>query len=473
MWFVTALGRFFRTTAIKLALLYFLVFSGLAIFLVIYISDSTDGLLSRQLDQSINDELATLVEQFSTKGVRGLVANVEMRSRRPSAGLYLVTDFVGRTIVGNIADLPLELLAEADGTPVRMTYRRLEDGNAKGEYHAVVEVFRLPGGFRLAVGRDTTEREQFREAINGAFEVTFIVVFLLGVVSWLFVSRYVLRRIDGISATSQKIMNGDLSERLEVTGSGDEFDRLALSLNAMLGRIEQLMTGLKEVSDNIAHDLKTPLTRMRGRLEAALRQFSHEEAYQTAIGATLEDTQNLIDTFDSLLRIARLEAGSSGDEGTPVDASLVMEDIAELYAPVLEDLGATLITTIEPGLYLRATRTLLTQAIANLVDNAIKYGLNDEGSTVQLSASGDGSHVILSVADSGPGIPEADRPRALARFGRLEASRTKPGSGLGLALVSAVAHLLGGEVTLGDAQPGLIVKLTVPRIAKPDSDVQT
>ena len=264
-------------------------------------------------------------------------------------------------------------------------------------------------------------------------------------------------------------MAGDLSERLPVGRSGDEIDRLAENLNAMLERIEALMAGLKEVSDNIAHDLKTPLTRLRNRAEEALAKSSNEGEYRAALERTIDESDGLIRTFTALLMIARAESGQARDNMTDFDAAEVAHGIHELYEPLAEDKGLTLEVAADAAT-IHGNRELVSQALANLVENAIKYGQpvapRPDGGTkspdILIESRRDGDNVLLSVTDHGPGIPEADRQRAVERFVRLEASRTQPGSGLGLSLASAVATLHGGDLRLADSQPGLRVTLVIP-----------
>jgi signal transduction histidine kinase len=287
----------------------------------------------------------------------------------------------------------------------------------------------------------------------------------------------VLRRIDAMTGTTQRIMAGDLSGRLPVGRSGDELDRLAVNLNAMLERIEALMMGLKEVSDNIAHDLKTPLTRLRNRAEEALAKSGSEAEYRNALERTIEESDGLIRTFNALLMIARAESGQARGNMDDFDAADVANGIYELYEPLAEDDGMRLnVKTAPTRLY--GNRELISQALANLVENAIKYGkpvpsaqplgadaVASAGTKeILIEARREGDSVLLSVTDHGPGIPPADRKHAVERFVRLEASRTQPGSGLGLSLASAVATLHGGELRLGDANPGLTATLVIPAL---------
>lgn len=458
-----ALGRLIRTTAFKLSLVYLVVFSGLTLFLTAYIANNTGQLLDSQINETIDSEVSSLSDLYERGGLRQVVSAVDLRSRRPGASLYLVADPTGRTVVGNVADPPLSILGLSDGVATTVSYQRL-DGETARRYEAVVRVVGLPGGFKLLVGRDIGEVSQLRSMIFEASRYAIIVMVVTGFLSWFFVGRSVLKRVENMAATSRSLMSGDLTHRITIKGSNDEFDNLALSLNEMLDRIEALMTGLKEVSDNIAHDLKTPLNRLRGRLEESLRRGGSDVDYREAITAAMEEADNLIRIFDALLKIARMEAGSSGDSVEALDAAGILDEIVELYEPVVEDIGGSLrLETVRP-LPLKGNRTLLSQALSNLIDNAIKYGRPDEetGLSVTLSGTIEGNEVCLTVTDNGAGIPEADRQRALSRFVRLDSARSRQGSGLGLSLVAAVARLHGGRVVLGDAGPGLKASLHLP-----------
>jgi len=461
---VTALGRVARTTAFKLSAIYFAVFSLFAIVFILYISYSTNVVLTQQLRDTIAEEIRGLAEVGRSGGLPAIVDAVEQRSHEPGASLYLITDVNGRILAGNVSDVPQQLLERSGMGPLTVPYRRYSEDTR--EHVAMVQVLRLPGGFRMLVGRDLGERDQFRAIIGRALAWAVALMIGLALVSWFFVSRRVLKRIDSVTATSRRIMAGDLTGRLEITGTGDEFDRLADSLNAMLERIEHLLHGLKDVSDNIAHDLKTPLTRLRNRVEAALNDEPSGDGYRAALEATIEESDRLIQTFNALLMIARVEAGSPDGAMSEVEIGTVIRDVAELYEPVAEEKGIAIrIGPVEP-IRLKASRELLGQALANLIDNAIKYaprpGAEGPAITVTMSAARVGSNLVVKVADDGIGIPAADRERVLQRFVRLEQSRSEPGSGLGLSLAAAVARLHHGAIELGDGNPGLVVTLRLP-----------
>lgn len=452
--------KFLRTTAFRHSLIFMALLGASAAAAMIYIYLNTDALLSRRLEQTINTEIQGLAEHYRGRDIASLAETVARRSRGPGNSLYLLTYPNLTYIAGNLGRVPEELLEPKD-KPIDFLYRQAwrEDGRQR---LARARVFELSGGYRLLVGRDIEDRREFQNVMRAAFIWVLGAMLLVGLGGGWLVSRALLARIDDVSAASRTIMAGDLSQRVPVYGTGDELDRLSENLNAMLERIEQLMTGLREVSDNIAHDLKTPLNRLRNRVEAALRQGS-EAGYREALEATIEEADELIRTFNALLSIARLEAGAVRETMGEVDVSALVADAAELYEPAAEEQGLVLDAHIGEGLRMTGDRQLLGQAVANLIDNAIKYGGREGGSKrIGISADRSDDRIEIAVSDSGPGIPEAERERVLKRFVRLEQSRSRPGSGLGLSLVAAVARLHGGTVRLEDNEPGLKVLLSLP-----------
>jgi signal transduction histidine kinase len=467
---VTAFGKLIRTTAFRLTLVYLFLFALFAASLLGYFAWNTRRLITEQITSTVDAETSEISEIYGRRGLRGLVFNVENRSLRPGANLYLVTTPTGQAIAGNVGSLAAGVMASTGWSET--LYRRLDEQDTQ-DHPALVRVTELPSGFRLLIGRDLEERRRLFGIIAHAAQWSILIVVVLGLGGGIFVARRVLHRIDAMTGTTQRIMAGDLSGRLPVGRSGDELDRLASNLNAMLERIEALMIGLKEVSDNIAHDLKTPLTRLRNRAEEALARSGSEQEYRAALERTIEESDSLISTFNALLMIARAESGQARDNMDNFDAAEVANGIHELYEPLAEDDGMTLNvkTTFSP---LHGNRELISQALANLVENAIKYGKPVQAAQplgadaipiskeILIEAERDGDKVLLSVTDHGPGIPEADRGHAVERFVRLEASRTLPGSGLGLSLASAVATLHGGELRLSDAHPGLRATLAIP-----------
>jgi signal transduction histidine kinase len=461
---VVALGKLLRSTAFKLTLVYLLVFALFAASLLGYFALNTRRLINEQITTTVQTEIRGLTDQYEQGGLRRLVTSVELRSRRPGSSLYLVTTPNGEGLAGNVGALEPGVLDHPGW--LETSYRRLDSPDSN-DRRALVEVVQL-GGFRLLVGRDLDERERLYNIIANAGRWSLAVVIVLGLAGGFFVSRRVLSRIDAMTGTAQTIMAGDLSGRLPVAGSGDELDRLANNVNAMLDRIVALMHGLTEVSDNIAHDLKTPLTRLRNRCEQALRNSTSEKDYRAALESTIEESDGLIRTFDALLMIARAESGHARDNMTEFDAADVARDVSELYEPLAEDKGLALKVEAAAPAPVRGNRELVGQALANLVDNAIKYAgsggeLNGEPAEILVKAANDGDRITLTVEDRGPGIPEADRDRVVERFVRLDQSRSEPGLGLGLSLAAAVARLHGGELKLEDNHPGLKSIIDLPR----------
>ncbi len=457
---MTIVGKLFRTTAFKLSLAYLVIFAIGAGVVLGGIDWDVNQLLDGQIGQTIEAEINGLTEQYDSGGVRQLIATVERRTEQPGSSLYLVTNFAGEPLAGNVASLPSGII-DHPGL-IEITYERRNE--ARANHLALAQVLLLPSGFRLLVGRDLEERENLREVMIHALFTSLGWVMLVGLVGGLVMSFRILRRIDAMNASAKSIMTGDLARRLPLSGTGDELDRLAENLNAMIGRIAGLMVGLREVSDNIAHDLRTPLTRLRNGAEEALRSGDDAERQRVALEKVIREADGLIGVFNALLMIARAEAGSGGDAMTEGEIGPIVADVVELYEPSAEEQGLTLRCEIEAGLTVRVNRELMGQAIANLIDNALKYGVPLDGgpSDVTVSVKRTSDTVDLIVADRGPGIPAQDRERVVDRFVRLEGSRSRPGSGLGLSLVTAIARLHGGDLTLTDNAPGLRVAMSLP-----------
>ncbi|MAY60942.1 MAG: two-component sensor histidine kinase [Rhizobiales bacterium] len=465
-------GRFramLGTTAVRLSALYLALFAICAVALVFYVTAISEGLLRSQTETAIHSELREISRIYQVRGMAGLVRAIERRSRQPGANLYIIAAAQGQIIAGNVASLQPGVLDDEGWTTAPFIYERYGDPEEDEEAHrAMARIVALPNGMRLLVGRDIGEPEKFRGLVRQALAMALAIMFVGALAIWFFVGRRALRRIDHMSQASRKILAGDLSQRLPEGGSGDEFDRMSRSLNTLLGRIERLNEGLRQVSDNIAHDLKTPLTRLRNRAEAALVSTEDAEGYRHALEETIAESDQLIRTFNALLMISRVEAGSSVAEMGEVDLSGLAADAAELYEPVAEEAGVVLSQEIAPAITVQGNRELLAQALANMIDNAVKYAGDGENSRITVRLEGDKRTARLSVADNGPGIPEDRREDVIKRFVRLDESRTKPGTGLGLSLVQAVADLHGGTLVLAatddsDAErPGLRATLELP-----------
>ena len=470
---MTALAKLARTTAFKLTLAFLAlsaVSSGLVLGLVGW---QVGAVVDQEMTQTIQAEANGLSEQYDQGGIRRLGLILDQRSREPGSSLYLLTNAAGETLAGNVARLPDGAL---DRPGFIETPYETVDPSPPGR-RALARIFVLPGGFHLMVGHDLRDKARIGAVMIHALAISLICLAALGALGGLLVSRRVLRRIDAMSSSSRAIMAGDLAQRLPVSGSDDELDRLALNLNDMLARIGELMTGLREVSDNIAHDLRTPLTRLRNHAEAALRASGDPQSYRAALQRTIEESDSLIRVFNALLLIARAEAGADRAGMSDFDLGAAINGIAELYEPAAEEAGVSFNVHIEPGLRLVGNRELIGQTVANLVDNALKYGARDEmrglaapggavaappRSEVSLDVRRVGAEVEIAVADRGPGVASADRARVLDRFVRLEGARSRPGSGLGLSLAAAVARMHGGSLRLEDNRPGLRVVVALP-----------
>ncbi|RWM99949.1 MAG: HAMP domain-containing protein [Mesorhizobium sp.] len=475
-----------KTTAARLSALYLLLFAICAVLLVFYMTSLSARMLTGQTQETINDEVLGLARVYQRGGLPLLVRVVERRSHQPGANLYLIADANGQILTGNVQSLEPGVLEAEGWTTEPFSYRRFGEGElerqrnpianpnessqsevqVEGEkgHNAIALVLRLPNQMIMLVGRDLGEPERFRAVIRRALTLALGMMALGGILIWFFVGRAALKRIDSVSQASRRIMGGDLSGRLPVTGAGDEFDRLSENLNSMLARIATLNEGLKQVSDNIAHDLKTPLTRLRNRAEATLSGKHSPADYRQALEATIAESDQLIKTFNAILMISRLEAGYSSESTSRVDLAASVRDVVELYEPVAEEAGVTLETSVQDGFAVEGNRELIGQALSNIVDNAIKYSIDSTAKpTVRVALERVGSEIRLSVTDNGQGIPDdADRARATERFVRLEKSRSQPGSGLGLSLAKAIMTFHNGRLDLLPADPGLSVVMSFP-----------
>jgi signal transduction histidine kinase len=450
------------THAFRLAALYFLVFAASVLGVLLFVYLTSAGFVERQTEATLDAEITGLAEQYAQRGLSGLIQIVAARSAGDSgdAMIYLVTDPDGQPLAGNIAAWPA-------GVPTHSTW--LSFGlertiNGRHEVHpARGRLFVIPGGYRLLVGRDISDAAAFRSRVRATLIWAGLIALGIGLIGGTVMSRNLLRRVEQVNRTSERVMAGNLSDRIPLHGTRDEFDQLAANLNRMLDQIERLMTAMREVTDDVAHDLRTPLSRLRTGLERALANPSSGGSQSNAIRAAIDEADRLLATFNALLRIAELESGARLDQAVPVDLSEVARSAADLFEPVTEEKGFALSVVAEPGVRIIGDWHLLSQALANLLDNALKYA---GGGQIELRVFHEGERAILEVADQGPGIPEADRQSVLDRFVRLEPSRTTPGNGLGLSLVRAIARRHDGSVTLADNRPGLRVRLQFTRLRR-------
>ncbi len=447
-----------RTVAFRFVLVYVVVFALSSAAIVGFTYWNTKRALDAGTDQIIQAEITGLSEQYQRFGLAGLTDAVISRSGHGGQSLYLLTDSLKRPIAGNLDRWP-DIKAR-DGDFIEFDY--LFGSGAKQERRrARGRVFLLTGGFHLLAARDVPERYQSEQLFTTTLPWSVGLLLILGLVGGVLMSRNLLSRLDSINRTSLEIMAGDLSRRVPVSAAHDEYDTLATNLNSMLDRIAQLMNGLREVTDSVAHDLRSPLNRLRNRLEGISMRLDPETDEGMEIEAAVAETDGLIGTFNALLLIAEAEAGVAREAMTLVDLSSVVEGVAELYGPVAEEKSIALEVSVSEVVQIEANRTLISQALANLVDNAIKY--TPPGGRIRIVLREDPRGVLLAVEDTGPGIPDADRKHVLERFVRLESSRNSPGTGLGLSLVAAVVRLHDAVLELSDNAPGLKATLIFPR----------
>jgi signal transduction histidine kinase len=441
----------FRTQAFRIIAIYLGIFALSALALVGFVYWNTALVLDRQNDETIDAEITGLVEQYQRQGLPGLTDVIISRSVRGQQGLYLLANNDRRVIAGNLDTWPQ--VQSGDNGLVEFAYER-RIGSSPELRRARGRIFLLTQGFYLLVARDVHERRELEALFTAMLLWGAGLMIVLGFAGGVIISRNFLARLDVINRTSRQIMAGDLSQRVPVSRAGDEFDVLAGHLNRMLDRIERLLHGMREVSDNVAHDLRSPLNRLRNRLEMAAMRHPADSDTARDIDAAVQETDRLIATFNSLLLIAEAEAGSVRESMETFSLGNVIEGVGELYGPLADE--KTISFTVEPPMVtamIRGNQNLISQAVANLIDNAIKYTPEGGRIVVSLEQHPDGPQVV--VADNGPGIPPEERRRVTDRFVRLESSRNSPGTGLGLSLVAAVARMHDAELILDDNRPGL------------------
>ena len=450
--------RILHTQAFRIVLIYVVFYAISATALVGFTYWNSQRALDAQTDQTIVAEVTGLREQYQRLGVIALGDVITSRVAQHGSGLYLLQSPAGRVLAGNLSELPSK--ATLLGRFVEFDYQRYSQGEeitrtARGQ------AFFLAGGYLLLVARDVSERHLMRRLFTTTLPWSVGLMLVFGLGGGVFLSRNVLRRLDTINRTTAEIIAGDFSRRVPVTAADDEFDSLAENMNRMLERTERLMKGMREVVDSVAHDLRTPLNRLRNRLEEMQRRADPDSPHLEDIDAAIAETDRLIGTFNALLLIAQADSGILRGSMSLIDLSAVVADVAELYEPLAEEKSVSLALVPSGVIMVEGNRSLVSQALANLIDNAIKY--TPAGGSIRVSVSETPSGTDLTVVDSGPGIPAEDRARVLERFVRLESSRNSPGTGLGLSLVAAVARLHEAALTLDDNKPGLKATLSFPR----------
>lgn len=451
--------RLVQTTGFRLTTFYAGVFglSVLVLFVVIYWI--TSSALSHQLTATVENEVAALVEDHQAGGLSQVAQAIDDRlssSVRPTT-FYLLQDSNGRKIAGDLSPTSPREGWQEHRLPRGHDDDADDDPEEEDEHRLLGLGSLLSDGSFLMVGQDLYRIREVEEAVVQAFEWAFGVTILLGVTGGVILSVGFLRRVDSINQTTQAIVAGNLANRVPTRGTDDELDRLALNFNEMLDRVQSLMEGLHQVSSDIAHDLRTPLSRLRQRLEEARASAHRTEDYAIAVDQAIADTDAILGTFSALLRIAQIEAGTRKAAFSTIDLSGTFRSIADAYTAVAEDQGQTLVSSIETDVQVHGDRELLTQMLANLVENTIRH--TPEGTRIELSLESTVDGPVGVVADTGPGIPPEFREKVFRRFFRLERSRSTAGNGLGLSLVAAVVELHGIGITLADNEPGLKVRL--------------
>jgi signal transduction histidine kinase len=439
-------ARPLHTSSFQLALLYAGLFTAsiLVLFALTYWT-AADYAAKDEADE-VDVEFTAIQDEAHLAGDTRLpqIIDNHLQQRSAEHAIYLLEDPEGHKLAGNIPSQPTwlgtrQIKVMLDG--------KMPDVRAHG--------YRLANGDFLLIGQDPRSLQQMKRLIVRAFSVNVVVTLLLAVLGGVIISNRALKRVDAVSRTTQAIVAGDLSRRIPSRGTDDEFDRLASSVNAMLDRIEDLMRSMRQVSNDIAHDLRTPLTRLRQRLERARERASSLEELREIVEGSITQVDTILETFGALLRIAQIEAGGRANALETIDVSSLLKSVVEDFSPAAEDRGQRIAADVAPHLQLSGDRELLTQMVANLLDNAIRH--SPAGAEISVAAHAAESGVEIAVADTGPGVPLAERENVLRPFYRLESSRTTPGNGLGLNLVAAIAKQHHAHLSLSDNAPGLRV----------------
>lgn len=447
----------FHGTAFRLAMLYMALFAASMLIMLTVLYWASAGYLADQTDETIEAEIEGLAEHYGRYGLQGLVDVIAERISRDPAGatIYLLTRPNLDPLIGNIDTWP-EVKPVADGW---IRFQLSDRGGNSDPRWARARPFLLRGDLRLLVGRDLREQEAMEVLALRALVWGLGTTALLALVGGIMISRSSLSRLEAIQRAFRPIMAGDLSGRVPSRGGRDDVDQIADGINEMLSRIEVLMESVRQVSGNIAHDLRTPLTRLRARLELAIGPTMGDADRQAAIEDAIVEADGLLSTFNALLRIARIEAGEGGTIA-PVDLPALLTDVIDLYEPLAQQKNITINADLSPKLVIPGERDLLFQAFTNVLDNAVKYTPPEGRIDVRLAPWKGGAEI--TIADNGPGIPVGERDKVFRHFYRVETSRSKPGNGLGLSLVAAVARMHRADVRLEDNEPGLRIVIHLP-----------
>ena len=453
------LPKLFQSSTFRLALIYMGIFGTSVLLLLVFIYWSTAGYMLRQTEATIEAEITGLAEQYDHSGLPGLSKVIRDRLSRQANGsvIYLLADGQLKPILGNLEQWPKEV-PTGQGW---LSFRIERDDKKYDNHQGLARVFRLRDNFHLLVGRDIHDLEEIQSLIREALFWGLLITVALALAGGTMMSRAMMRRIEIINTTCQQIMGGELSRRIPHSGGEDDFDKLVDNLNLMLDRIEDLMLGVKQVTNNIAHDLRTPLTRLQRRLDMLRESSTAGENNQELLDQAIVEADGLLLTFKALLRISEIETGSRRSEFDTIDVAQLLKDLIEFYEPLSEDRSQVLSCECSTNNTVIGDRDLLFQAFSNLLDNAIKY-TPAEGQ-VRLETKNLPECLQVIIRDSGPGVPVGMRQKIFERFFRLEESRSTPGNGLGLSLVAAIIKLHHGQIELLDNNPGLTVVVSLPK----------
>jgi len=447
------LAKTLRSRTFKQALIWIAIVGGVIFALLGYVYWSTASYVRSRSDHAIMAELAILQKAYASAGRSGLIITIAQRlaGQRFDGGVYLLADPSFAPLAGNLADWPSAMKGSSGWGNF---YARAGRPLLRARFET------LPDGSHLLVGKDIDDLDEFAQEIKVAMALCILWILVLGGAVGVSITRRTVGRIESINATSRAIMQSGLGQRIPLRGTRDEWDELAANLNSMLDRIDALMGEVKQVTDNVAHDLRTPLARMRGRLEKAYNKQRDGDYDQSLIGDTMADLDGVLRMFSSLTRISQIEASDRTAAFRPVNLVEIASEVVELFDAAAEDKGGRLKIVGGRSVLATGDRDLLFDAVANLVDNAIKHGRDAGQVTVEVKEADSGA--VISVADDGPGIPVDEYQHVFKRFYRLERSRRTPGNGLGLSLVAAVARLHGARIEMVDNIPGLKVQLWFP-----------
>lgn len=458
--------RVFHSYTSRLALLYAVIFSASTLFLFYFFYLFTASYMTRQVDKTIQAEIQGLAERYDDEGLEGLTALIADRVNRQQAratgnSIYLLTTYTFRPLAGNIDRWPKNATVDDDWIEFELVISQ-----ETNETHlARAKIFRLRGRYGLLVGRDINQLTEAKRRIIQALTWGLVIMLLLAFAGGLVLGRRTARKIERINQTTRSIMSGDLSRRVPLTNHNDDFDQVAENLNRMLDRIQSLMEDIRRVSDSIAHDLRTPLARLRQHLEEARQQENPNSRSARYLEGSIKEADSLLSTFNALLRIARVEAGQIKFGFSEINFHTLIEDIVEFYEPLVEEKQQHMETTLEAGITSWGDRDLVFQAVANVIENAVKY--TPQRSNISISLIQLNSEAVITIADNGPGIPESQREHVFRRFYRLDQSRSSSGNGLGLSMVSAVVSMHNGRIELQSNNPGLKTVITLPLTAQP------